>query len=260
MPKTLIVPVDGSDTAEEGLVCARELASKFDACDVVVLSVDVDDGERMRDYVEALVARTDCALHAECVTGDPAGEIVRSAHAQPDAVVCMTTRGHGRIAAPLLGSVTTEVLRGAGVPVLLVGPECEPDWWHEPPHLVACWAGGDSDAVLEPAQAWSTALQMDLSLVCVFHPLDVPASVDPQDQFLPALAQLDQLHRPTRTVDLHDDFPPGAIVDYARELPATLLALTTHARAGLGRAVLGSVTMDVVHHSPCPVLVARHRP
>jgi nucleotide-binding universal stress UspA family protein len=261
MPKTLIVPVDGSEPAEQGLACARVLASKFEACDVLVLSVDVDDGERTRPYVDALLERSGGgAVRAECVTGDPAGEIVRSAQQQPDAVVCMTTRGHGRIAAPLLGSVATEVLRGIGGPVLLVGPQCDPGWWHEPPHLVACWAGDASDAILQPAQAWSTQLGMDLSLLCVFHPLDVPASVDPQDQFLPALAQLDSQHRPARTIDLHDDFPPGAIADYARELPATLLALTTHARAGLGRAVLGSVAMDVVHRSPCPVLVTRRRP
>jgi len=261
MPKTLIVPVDGSDTAEQALACARVIASKLEACDVVLLSVDVDDGERMRPYVDALVARSGGGVaRVECVTGDPAGEIVRSAQHQPDAVVCMTTRGHGRIAAPLLGSVATEVLRGVEGPVLLVGPRCEPDWWHEPPHLVACWAGDASDAILQPAQSWSSALGMDLSLLFVFHPLDVPASVDPQKEFLPALAQLDGGHRPVRTVDLHDDFPPGAIADYARELPATLLALTTHARSGLGRAVLGSVAMDVVHRSPCPVLVTRHRP
>jgi nucleotide-binding universal stress UspA family protein len=141
----------------------------------------------------------------------------------------------------------------------LVGPECATDWWHDPPQLLACWVGAGSDAVLAPAETWSDALGMDLSLVCVFHPLDVPASVDPRREFVPALTELESRHVAARTIDLHDDYPAGAIADCARDLPATMLALTTHARAGLSRAVLGSVAMDVVHRSPCPVLVLRQQ-
>jgi len=261
MPKTLIVPVDGSEAAEQALSCALEIASKLESCDVVLLGVDVDNGERMRPYVDALAARSGGPVaRAECVTGDPAAVIARSVQDQPDAVVCMRTHGRGRVAAPFLGSVATAVLRDIDAPILLVGPQCESEWWHDPAHLVVCWCGDGSDAILEPAQSWSTALGMELSLLCVFHPLDVPASVEPRNQFTPALAQLDDQHRHIRTFDVHQEYAAGAIADRARELPATLLALTTHARSGLARAVLGSVAMDVVHRSPCPVLVARRRP
>jgi nucleotide-binding universal stress UspA family protein len=34
-----------------------------------------------------------------------------------------------------------------------------------------------------------------------------------------------------------------------------LIAMATHGRTGLGRVALGSVAMQVVHRSPCPVLV-----
>lgn len=261
MPKTLIVPIDGSEAAERGLDTALVLAAKFESCDIVLLAVDVDNDARMLPYLEQLAARHAGAVRGpvrvECATGDPAGEIVRRAQHDPDAVVCMTTRGRGRVAAPLLGSVATEVVRGIASPVLLVGPRCDADWWHDPAHLVACWVGTGSDPVLRPARAWSTTLGMDLSLVCVFHPLDVPASVEPARQFDPAVAQLDDLHGRVRTIDLHDDDPSRAITDYARDLPATLLAVTSHARSGFARIVLGSVAMDVVHNSPCPVLVVR---
>jgi nucleotide-binding universal stress UspA family protein len=59
------------------------------------------------------------------------------------------------------------------------------------------------------------------------------------------------------TVALRDDAPAYAIADHARRLPASILALTTRALSGLGRAVLGSVAMDVVHESVCPVLAVR---
>ncbi len=257
MPKTLIVPMDGSGAAERAVPVAQRIAARLDACDLVLVSADVRDGERTRSYIEALAARTDIAggsVRAECVTGDATGAITRLTHGEPDAAVCMATHGRGRLAEPLLGSVATEVLRNVRVPVLLVGPHCEHEWWHEPPHLVACWAGADSDAVLTPARSWSDALGMDLSLLCVFHPLDVAAIIDPRAQFEPALAQFEPGNA-VSTVALHDDFPAAAIADRAAALPATLLAVTTRARTSLGRAVLGSVALDVVHRSPCPVLV-----
>jgi nucleotide-binding universal stress UspA family protein len=50
-----------------------------------------------------------------------------------------------------------------------------------------------------------------------------------------------------------------AIAAYALELEADLIALTTHGRTGLGRAVLGSVAEAVVRRAPCPVLLVRVR-
>ena len=123
--------------------------------------------------------------------------------------------------------------------------------------MVACWAGHDSDAILAPATSWSDALGTDLSLLCVFHPLDVPSSVNPGAEFAPAVVQLDPAHQGIETIALRDEAPAYAIADYARKLPATLVALTTRARTGLGRAVLGSVALDVVGRSVCPVLAVR---
>jgi nucleotide-binding universal stress UspA family protein len=258
VPKTLIVPVDGSITAERALAVASRIAERVEACEIIVVSVDADATDRHGPYVESLAARTETTvpLRTECPAGDVAGAIARVAQREPDAAVCMTTRGRGRGAAPLLGSVATEVLRAVDVPVVLVGPKCRDGWWHEPPRFVACWAGDSSDAILDPAAEWSAALGMSLALLCVFHPLDVQAGVDPDAEFAPALTQL-ALPSPVPTVALRDDLPASAIADYARRLPATMLGLTTRARTGVRRAVLGSVALDVVHESPCPVLAVR---
>jgi nucleotide-binding universal stress UspA family protein len=47
------------------------------------------------------------------------------------------------------------------------------------------------------------------------------------------------------------------IVARATELKADLIAMTTHARGGLGKLVFGSVAESVLHHAPCPVLLVR---
>ena len=176
----------------------------------------------------------------------------------PDAVVCMATHGRGRVTAPLLGSVATEVLQRVTTPVLLVGPHCQADWWHFPAKLVVCWGGEESNAILPWAREWAHDLHLELWLESVFHPLDTRVAAEPRGEFQPALAVLQMPPDDVHLLVLRDDLPSGAIVRSAQELPATLLAMTTHARSGFGRAVLGSVAMEVVHHSPCPVLVVHH--
>jgi universal stress protein A len=49
--------------------------------------------------------------------------------------------------------------------------------------------------------------------------------------------------------------PEVEIRSIAREVGADLIVLGTHGRTGLMRALVGSVTDDVIHHSEIPVLV-----
>jgi len=51
--------------------------------------------------------------------------------------------------------------------------------------------------------------------------------------------------------------PPGEIVKAATEWAADLIVIGSHGRAGLRRALVGSVAEGVMRHAPCPVLVTR---
>jgi nucleotide-binding universal stress UspA family protein len=55
---------------------------------------------------------------------------------------------------------------------------------------------------------------------------------------------------------MHGD-PAKAIIEYAERMDASLIAISTHGRGGLGRAIIGSVADDVVRHSNRPVLLVR---
>jgi nucleotide-binding universal stress UspA family protein len=63
-------------------------------------------------------------------------------------------------------------------------------------------------------------------------------------------------------IDVDTEQPEGraaeAIVASARKHQADLIAMTTHGRSGLGRALLGSVADEVVRTAPCPVLLVRN--
>lgn len=258
MPKTLVVPVDGSPGGERAMRVATKLATHLGSCDLRVVTVLASDDPDRESYLHALVEpSTELDAQFEMIQdADPAGAIARMVHSMPDAAVCMATHARGRLAAPFIGSVATEVLRLVTAPVVLVGPRCRDEWWRTPAKLVTCWDGEASNAILPWARQWADDLGIELWLECVFHPLDTEMAANPRGQLEPAIAQLGP------DVDIHllplrDTLPATAIVRSARDLPATLIAMNTRARRGATRAALGSVAMEVVHRSPCPVLVVR---
>ena len=70
-----------------------------------------------------------------------------------------------------------------------------------------------------------------------------------------AKAAASRLGVEAETVCLENALPAEAIVETANARNCSLIAMSSHGRRGLGRLVLGSVTSEVLAHSPVPVLV-----
>jgi nucleotide-binding universal stress UspA family protein len=54
-----------------------------------------------------------------------------------------------------------------------------------------------------------------------------------------------------------NNFPAAGILAAAHENGADIIVMATHGRTGLGRAILGSVALDVVREGNWPVLLVR---
>jgi nucleotide-binding universal stress UspA family protein len=67
----------------------------------------------------------------------------------------------------------------------------------------------------------------------------------------------DRMGVPAETLHVPNAQPAEAIVAAAKSRNCSLIAMASHGRRGLGRLVLGSVTSEVLAHSPVPVLVVR---
>lgn len=67
----------------------------------------------------------------------------------------------------------------------------------------------------------------------------------------------DRLGVPADTVHVPNAQPAEAVVEAAKSRNCSLIVMASHGRRGLGRLVLGSVTSEVLAHSPVPVLVVR---
>lgn len=72
-----------------------------------------------------------------------------------------------------------------------------------------------------------------------------------------AKAAADKIGVAAEVVHVDDNTPAAAIVATAQACECSLIVMASHGRRGLGRLLLGSQTIEVLTHSPVPVLVVR---
>lgn len=277
--KHVLVPLDGSELAVQAIPTARVLADRFGA---ELQSVSVAGGDDKVDDLRSMAtAALDVDLESDRVwivsAENAAEEIVRRAESLGSCLVCMTTRGRGRLHGAIVGSVARSVLQRSGEAIVALGPMADnPGWsprprsWPEPlsaPRIVACVDGSDaSEQVLPQAAAWAEALRMSLSILTVTD--DQPPTVEPDSRSRYGaegdvdvyIAELVQRWRAVVSevdgVVVRD--PIGLASGIRAHLdarPAGLVALSTHARSGLQRVRLGSAAATIIHASVAPCLV-----
>ena len=138
--KRILIAADGSPSALEALEYGLELASEHDAAVTfayVVPGVDVyptggfgltgsvpheltpADSEPL-DEALRLAEEADVSARTALLRGEPADEIVAYADSIDADMIVVGSRGHGRLASALLGSVSRAILREARRPVLVI--------------------------------------------------------------------------------------------------------------------------------------------
>jgi len=265
MPKTIIVPLDGSQFATKAVGPAQALARQSGAALVLMMARPggVPEPERYLHSVAqtAGIAQVRTAVFEDRVA---ASAIPLLAQREPDALVCMTTHGRSGAGVVLLGSISEEVLRRVDVPIVLVGPSVEKVGDSRFEEMIVCLDGSRrAAAIMSSAAGLARDFELDMWLVEVVDP-EWQLDNDGIDADLLESAPLQRLARDLETAGvnvswetLHGDDPATSIVEFARARHSPLVAMTTHGRTGLARVVAGSVTMAVVDRAPCPVLVVR---
>ena len=277
----VLVPLDGSELALQALPTARALAERFGAEVQTVSVADTDaDAARLGALAAAAIGVEAGDDRAFVVAeGDPAEVIAGRAEALGACLVCLSTHGRGRLGGAIVGSVARSVLQRLTEPMVALGPSADnPGWsprprsWPEPlsvPRIVACVDGSDtSEQVLPIAASWARSLAMSMTILTVVE--DAPPPIRPdreQSRYGPHadaesyVATLVEQCRPnTPDVDgevLRDPIgPAGGLRLHLDRRSAGLVALTTHARSGMQRALLGAAAASIVHASVTPCLVA----
>ena len=140
MYKRVLVPLDGSELAEQVLVYAKEFSGRLDS-HILLLHVCGKEQYEMlpmhRAYVDGVADRLRVQsdevrarigqrgvglpqLTGKVVVGYPAEEILGYADEEKADIILMATHGRSGITRWVLGSVADKVLRASPIPVLLV--------------------------------------------------------------------------------------------------------------------------------------------
>jgi nucleotide-binding universal stress UspA family protein len=255
--KTFVVPLDGSEYSEQALAVAEVLADRVGG-GLLLVSAPFHGPLKPREYLEEVVAKvTKCPVELLATDDFLAPAAISDALAGDDGrIVCMTTHGRGSWRWAAVGSVAEEVIRRTDRPLVLVGRQCRADFLERGHDLLVCAENTAAASALAPiVHTFADLFDLRVCVATVVHPLDVPSAEHPEDVLVPLVEALGPTVADTRL--LRATYVAGALADYADDLPAALMAMKTHARTGVQRFVLGSETMAVLHHAPCPVLVVR---
>lgn len=284
MIERIVVPLDGSLTAEAILPQVRRVLYRNDSEVILVRAVSppmMENGVMLaeaelgaaREYMMGQVERLEKAgvrVRHLVRVGSPAQVILEVAKEHQATLVAMSTHGCSGVKRLLFGSVAEAVLRRSEVPVLLV----RPFWSYElvpavrpdraPVRNVLLPVDG-SDLSLESLPGvieLADLFEARILLLRVLGPkarrtsgVDEKAEAEKQ---LKAIARTVE-KRGVETLSLiQTGEPVEEILKAAAHHAVDLIALSTHGRSGLSRAVMGSVTEQILRQAAVPVLVTRN--
>ncbi len=280
---TVIVPLDGSDLAEQALPYAEAIARKANAplhlMRVVPPDAQASAETEARDYLREQAKSYGDRVQISVRMGQPADQIVDGADEMTDPVIVMTTHGRSGIGRWLYGSVADRVVRGSGAPVLLIRSGTK-DRRAETVSTVVVSLDGSvhSEAALPYGKEIALAFDAELVLVRVAETTQLygmlgsepmaPASADTFNEIGQRLVEEAQeylagVEEPLRKdgvkvrTETLEGFAADQLLALEREMSVDLIVMATHGRSGIGRLVFGSVAERILKVGTTPVMMIK---
>ena len=219
----------------------------------------------------------DITVEVRATVGRPAEEILRLADEEGCGLIAMSTHGRNAITRGILGSVTDKVLHASDAPVLTIAPERARKYQEDGASLetiVVPLDGSEfAERALPYAEKLAGLLSLGISLARVVRferphytdsGIELPnlteQLVDEASEYLNRISKkLGSRGLKVETRVLRGA-PAPVLLDLAHKTPRSFIAMTTHARSGLSRWMMGSVAEALVRGSGEPVLLVRTQP
>jgi nucleotide-binding universal stress UspA family protein len=279
--EVILLPLDGSELAEQALATAVALARRrgfalrlvhvhsphaVDPIHVEGLPV-VDEHlrsqrhlheqaylDRVRERLASGVDASTAILH-----GQPAAALAEDARASGAVWIVMTTHGRGGLERAWLGSVADELVRISPVPLLLVRPRAGAAPSRLQTILVPLDGSPLAEGILEHALRLAGGdAACALVLLAVATNEEGGTGQEEAARYLEGAAgRLTAKGARVRTRVEVAKNAAAAILECVRSEDADLIALATHGRSGLVRVALGSVADTIVRGATVPVLLFR---
>ena len=285
--KTILVPLDGSTLADRAVPFAATIATRSGSALLLLRAVDTlriptesaelalkREAQEALDSVAAALVANGLNAATRVVDGQAETAILAATADDDVSLVVMSTHGRSGLGRFIYGSVADTVLRHAPVPVLTVPPHGLDAWSPDQPVKILVPLDGSevSTAALAPACELADLLGGSLLLASIVtFPSYAPHAEghvfiepDPNDSlliqsrdYLEAIAT--KLRTDARPVEVSATYgsPYFGIMTVARDLGAGLIAMATHGRGGVARALLGSVATATIRQTDIPIALVR---
>jgi nucleotide-binding universal stress UspA family protein len=263
MFEEILVCLDGSRLAEKILPLAQGIA---DATGSAVVLLRVVGSSKELAVEESYMRERAGVLRAPIrflVAADPATAIVEELRKNTRAIAALTTHGRTAWGEALLGSIALKVIRGARRPVLLYRPRADN---HATPtkiaNLVVALDGSEfSERLIPAAVQMAKSLNSRIMLIQALSPEGAQAAGLPTGDVLESsylqtkAGEIKKKYEIEPSWDVLHGEAGDAICRYLDGMRDTLLAITTHARGGFERALLGSVAATCIRKAGVPMLI-----
>lgn len=286
MFKKILVPLDGSELAENTVLPYAESVAEAFGSEVILTNVtrpdDADVSHLYANYLDGVARKIEARQEAtgkkfkigwEILKGSPADEVLEAAKKDVVDLIVLSSVGRSGLGHWDLGGVAIKLLRASTVPVLLIKAK-EKVEATRPFGKILVTLDGSTEAEVVLPHLRSLASRMGSKLI-LFRAVDlasyVPADFAALNQNIAqeiesAAVQYvhqvcDQLKSEGMTQECAavTSVGPAAnqIVDYAEQNNIDLIAMATHGRSGVSRWVFGSVAEKVLEAAQCPILLVR---
>jgi len=291
--RRLLVTLDGSELSEVVFPYITVLVDKM-GLEVFLLHVSTQEHDELMPLHQAYIERTvevirervkeaggkgntesgemKVEVKGELVPGHPAEEILSYIGNNDIDLVLMATHGHSGLKRWAMGSVAEKVIHGSRVPIWLVPARCKGEVscgvWPESPLLVPLDGSELAEGVLEHVETLAGRGGLGPVKVVLLRVVESPVLSDHYFSNVPQTREqidkyLNRIEARLKKAGLDVEYrvltgePAEQIVDYIGSGQFSLVVMSTHARSGLSRWVMGSVAMKVVSGSSTPLFLVR---
>ena len=284
MYRRILVPLDGSATAEQALAHAKEQAKRFRAeLELVHITepsssfsgVEFVQDKRREQALEYLnrvagrIRKHGLPVNVAIYEGRAHEEICRYAEDESVDLIVLSSRGQSGLTRWMMGSVADRVIRGSQVPVLIVralGARLGPSNPEYRRIMLPLDGTKLAEQAIPHALAQAERFQAELILIQA-HELILSARAvavvaesrlrDEAELYLNRIAERAKRRGVRASSVIITGVPHRDLVRYAESNQVDLIVLNAHGHSGPGRWLIGGFAERVTRGATIPVLLTR---
>lgn len=275
MFKSVVVPLDGSFTAEKILPWVKDYAIRTGAKVNLVRAIppagistesdhdrgrDRDDALRYLQSVISKLGEDNIATEVWVKPGPPAPVVIDVARKSRSGLIALTTRGSTTVRRGLFGGTAEKILRMAPQSLLLVHASDEtPESPIKIKRILVPLDGSDLSESIVPTVAQLARWHESRLLLLYVRPFR--SSREFNSERLQELCEQLEKSGVNATYAWAVGDASNEILAMAKRKKVGMIAMNSHGRSGFSRFLLGSVAEEVVHGADVPVyLTCRRKP